>query len=107
MTNDEKQAAILLGNCTFRPGSYDKRFVTYVYQLTKSTLPVELTDRQRRTLWKLFYTYRRQIIGPGRPSVLVHHLLSVAKPIYDGERARRPVSLDDQDKLAKWNEASR
>lgn len=104
MTDNEKRAAYFLGQCTFPVASYNKRFAWDMWSLARGE-GGEITERQSRNLWKLFYMFRRQIVGKKAPTVEVRLLMEHAKPIYDEERAKekRP-SLDDQVKLKNWQE---
>lgn len=98
MTDDEKQAAILLGGCTFPVASYNKRFARDMHSIAQSAAPV-ITERQSATLWKLIYMHRRQI-KDGR-------ILKLAKPIYEAERkTQKQPSYDDLQALREWKEAT-
>lgn len=100
MTDDEKKAAILLDRCTFPVASFNKRFARSMASIAKSDEPM-VTEKQSRCLWKLFWMYRREIVGDWR-------LFGIAKPIYEAERkAEKRPSLDDQQALKEWNEAAK
>lgn len=105
MTSDEKEAALLLGQCTFPVASYNKRFAADMWSLARGEAG-EITERQSRTLWKLFYMYRRQVVGKKPPTVQIRFLMDIARPIYDEERAKsKKPSHDDLVKLDEWNKA--
>lgn len=57
MTNIEKKIAARLNNCSFLPGSFDKRFVKQLSNWDDR----EMTERGRATMLMLFTKYRRQI----------------------------------------------
>lgn len=59
MTPIQIKALSLLSGCTFLPGSFDKRFVRDLSSLPDKEAK-ELTDKQKRYLWKLVYKYRKQ-----------------------------------------------
>ena len=58
MTQEQKQMLAALRNCTFLPGSYDKRFVN---DMSNKAEDYELSDKQAVFLEKLHHRYRRQI----------------------------------------------
>lgn len=106
MTDDEKKATQILNLCTFTPASYNKRFARDMESIARSD-DAQITERQGRVLWKLFYMYRRQIRG--RVEIVGNkRLLDYAESIYKEERAReRQPSWDDQQRLKEWNEATK
>lgn len=107
MTDDEKQAALLLDRCTFPVASFNKRFARNIASTARSPEPM-VTERQSRTLWKLFYMFRRQIarLPELRETAERWQLFKTAKAIYDEERkAEKRPSLDDLRALDEWNEA--
>lgn len=109
MTNDEKQAALLLDRCTFPVASFNKRFARSIASIAKSDEPM-ISERQSRTLWKLFYMFRRQIVRMPelREATERWRLFKLARVIYDEERkAEKRPSLDDQRALKEWNEAAK
>lgn len=57
MTNLERDIAIALGNCSFLPGTFDKRFVKNLPNWYER----EMTVKGRAMLIKLMDKYRRQI----------------------------------------------
>lgn len=107
MTNDEKQAADLLDRCTFPVASFNKRFARSIASIAKSDEPM-ISERQSRTLWKLFYMFRRQIarMPELREAAERWRLFKIARAIYDEERKKekRP-SFEDLQALEAWNEA--
>lgn len=102
MTDDEKQAAQLLVRCVFLPGSNNKRFA--IAMSNAARFDNEITERQSRLLWTLFYTYRRQIIKPSGLTPEVARLLKVAYPVYRDERAGRGqrAGRDELKRLEAW-----
>lgn len=60
MDEMDKRAACALGCCTFLPGVPAKRFAQEMAQKARHCEPT-ITEKQRAWLWKLVYTYRRQI----------------------------------------------
>lgn len=60
MGEDDILAARLLANCTFLPGSWNKRFARGIRNIANSDTPY-LTPRQFMNLWRLVWHYRRQI----------------------------------------------
>ena len=57
MTDLEHKIAVSLNNCTFLPGSFDKRFVKQL----RDKLDQPMTDKGRAFMMSLFHKYRRQI----------------------------------------------
>jgi hypothetical protein len=53
------QALNLLNRCTFLPGSFAKRFVRDLSG-KEDKQGYELSEKQKRYLWKLVYQYRKQ-----------------------------------------------
>lgn len=58
MTADEATIARALNGCRFLPGSYTKRFVRTVAAMSPAS---ELTQRQIEHLWRVAWSYRRQL----------------------------------------------
>ena len=58
MTARHYEALQALKQCTFLPGSYDKRFVRNLSALPQER---ELTERQAANVERMAYRYRRQI----------------------------------------------
>ena len=57
MTDNEwYMISLLFKQCTFIPGSFDKRFVRDIHANPNATL----SDKQHACLERLFYRYRRQ-----------------------------------------------
>lgn len=65
MTQGEKYAAEALSNCSFLPGSFDKKFVRQITNWHDR----DMTDNGRETLKRLLMKYRRQI--PEYMSIIV------------------------------------
>lgn len=61
MTQTEKEIALALGNCTFLPGSWDKRFARDLAFAAKNSPDVAFTERQAAHLLRLAHKYRRQL----------------------------------------------
>ena len=102
MTDDEKLAAEYLNRCTFQVASFNKRFARDMASVARSN-ELMITERQSRTLWKLFFMYRRQIQVDHSGHL---RLFDVARPIYEAERkAEERPSFDDLQALKEWNEA--
>ena len=59
MTETQIHALRLLVPCTFQPGSFPKRFVRDLNSIVDKETR-ELTEKQKRYLWKLVYQYRKQ-----------------------------------------------
>jgi hypothetical protein len=60
MTPEQLRAITLLSRCTFLPGSYDKRFVRSMRQMSEAPEPIPLTEKQDALLWVMVHRYRRQ-----------------------------------------------
>ncbi len=60
MTQTEKDMLLGLSQCTFRPGSWEKRFVRNLHQRSKSKDPT-ITEKQREWLVEIAHRYRNQI----------------------------------------------
>ncbi len=61
MTPMDKRAACALGCCNFLPGAPAKGFAREMADKARHCEPT-ITERQRAWLWKLVYTYRKQIL---------------------------------------------
>ena len=85
MTDEHYQLLQRLVDCTFLPGSWEKRFVR---DLSAETKDYELTAKQLAQVERLHYRYRRQL---GEPDML------------------KPLALAKEDeckaaqKLERWN----
>ncbi len=55
LTPLERSMLAALARCTFLPGSFEKRFVRSIGDVTA------LTERQRAVFYRTFYRYRRQM----------------------------------------------
>jgi hypothetical protein len=60
ITDRERAAIEALYSCRMLPGSYEKRFSRDMAAVAQSDT-AEMTDGQRRYLWRLVYRFRRQI----------------------------------------------
>lgn len=65
MTDEEKKMIRLLDQCSFLPGSADKRFVkdmaACLLVIERYGTPMKpLTEKQKANLLRLFHRYRRQ-----------------------------------------------
>ncbi len=72
LTDLDRAAAFQLADCTFRPGSFEKRFARDIASLVALGRAV-LTPRQLYYLWKLCYRFRRQLTGPVRAEAERRH----------------------------------
>jgi hypothetical protein len=61
MTNSQIDMILSLKQCTFVPGSFQKRFVQSMLSHAAFRPGTPLTDRQGRYLAELFHKYRKQI----------------------------------------------
>jgi hypothetical protein len=61
VTPPEIKIATALGNCSFAPGSWDKRFCRSMAAMAKNALDIPMTERQRVHLLRLVHKYRRQM----------------------------------------------
>lgn len=70
----EKKALEALGNVSMRPASAGKRFRNDLVYHMRVQPEMKLTARQALYLWKLVYTYRRQISDPDllTPAAIAH-----------------------------------
>jgi hypothetical protein len=61
MTKDEIIIALNLDQCTYLPGSFEKKFARDICGQAKGSPEKELTEAQRDWLYKQLKRYRRQI----------------------------------------------
>lgn len=61
MTPMDKRAACALGCCNFLPGAPAKGFAREMAEKARHCEPT-ITAKQRAWLWRLVYTYRKQIL---------------------------------------------
>ncbi|NEP61459.1 MAG: hypothetical protein F6K31_31660 [Symploca sp. SIO2G7] len=61
MTPEQIEKINKLAGCTFKPGSWDKRFVRSLKESSEQTPNKELSVKQIEWVDKLTYKYRRQI----------------------------------------------
>ena len=59
MNKIQIKAIGLLNGCVFQPASYPKRFVRDLASVVDKER-CELSEKQKRYLWKLVYSYRKQ-----------------------------------------------
>lgn len=78
MTEEEKHVIAALARCRFAPATFEKRFVRKVAEFPASW---ELTEPQAITLWRIAYSWRRQL-----PERLAS--LSAVKSNWTGSRSR-------------------
>lgn len=72
--------AKLLYNCTFLPGSWDKRFVGAMWATADSSPEKELTPKQAENLDRVFFKYRKQI---GNADNMVKDLKKQIPPAFE------------------------
>lgn len=61
MTPEEKEIAIGFMHVVFLPGSWNKRFAKSMIYNAVQQPDQELTDSQKEWLYRLLYTYRKQM----------------------------------------------
>lgn len=61
MSNEEQVICKSFGNIVFLPGSWNKRFGMGLYHMAISKPEDELTEKQREWMYRILYTYRRQV----------------------------------------------
>jgi hypothetical protein len=62
MTADEQLIILNLNCCTLLPGSWNKRFIeSLLNKIRTDGTTEELTEAQRVWMYRLLYTYRKQI----------------------------------------------
>lgn len=61
MTEQQQKDFIRLAQCTFLPGSPQKRFVRDMAAIARNNPAYELSDRQSQWLDKLMHSYRKQL----------------------------------------------
>lgn len=64
LTDLDRAAIACLGDVTFLPGSFDKRFAQHWSEMIDPLAPVnalKITEKQRIVLWRLVHRYRRKI----------------------------------------------
>lgn len=61
MTEQQQKDFARLAQCTFLPGSPQKRFARDMAAIAKNNPTYELSDRQSQWLDKLMHNYRRQL----------------------------------------------
>lgn len=71
MTFHEIELAKALGNCSYLPGTSQKRFARDILFLAEHSPDRELSDRQRHYMQLMAWRYRRQ---------MPRHLVPAAKP---------------------------
>jgi hypothetical protein len=61
MTTDEISIIHALSNVTYLPGSFNKRFIRSLNGIADNKPEQEITEKQREWMYRLLYTYRRQV----------------------------------------------
>lgn len=61
MTEIEYKAVRALANCSFLPGTFDKRIARKWAEKAAKDLLAPMTEKGRACLWRLVWKYRRQI----------------------------------------------
>jgi len=61
MTPEEILIAKNLGTVKTLPGSWAKKFITVMHYKAEHLAGIDLTDSQKEWLFRLLYTYRKQI----------------------------------------------
>lgn len=61
MTPEQKEIAMSFMHVTFLPRSWNKRFAQSMIYIAVKEPEQELTDSQTEWLYRLLYTYRKQI----------------------------------------------
>lgn len=74
MTAEDRQAARALAACVFPAASFNKRFAADLAAIARSGAP-DISEKQRRNLWRLVWMYRRQIKDKA--------LLDQARPVWE------------------------
>lgn len=78
MTPEQITKAKLLYQCTYLPGSFEKRFARDMFAVADLNPSKELTPKQSEWLDKQFFRYRNQI-SPGTDKRVKNLLKSVPK----------------------------
>ncbi len=93
-----------LALCTFRPGSYEKRFVR---DMASQPADAELTIRQAHYIDLLYWHYRKQIAampGTDKPEVYRPGELMVDRAEEKPSRRRaRDKAAEAREKIDEWN----
>lgn len=61
MTQEQKEIAMSFMRVAFLPGSWNKKFAQSMINMAVKETEQELTDSQTEWLYRLLYTYRKQI----------------------------------------------
>ncbi len=61
MTQDEIKVALALGECSYLPDSFEKRFAFNISRQASQKPYTPMTDKGRAQLWKQAWRYRRQL----------------------------------------------
>jgi hypothetical protein len=61
MTREEIHIAKMLDRCRLLPGAWNKRFIRGMASLAITSPGKELTEKQKEWLYRLLYTYRKQL----------------------------------------------
>jgi hypothetical protein len=68
MTREQRIAALMLRQCRFLPGSFEKRFIHSMHVVATTTPEKELTPKQAACLERITERYRRQLAAVPIPS---------------------------------------
>jgi hypothetical protein len=61
MTEDQKKICIGLGNVSYLPACFDKRFGNNLASIAQTEPEKELSEKQIEWMFRLLYKYRRQL----------------------------------------------
>lgn len=61
MTEEQKYICMQLGNVSYLPASFDKRFAKNLSSLVQTQPEKELTEKQIEWMYRLLYKYRKQL----------------------------------------------
>lgn len=79
MTSDERVLVYALSDCSFTPGSFDKRFARDLRARAGEDQP-QISEKQAALLRQLIHRYRRQILVQRVP-VAERHLLETKEKV--------------------------
>jgi hypothetical protein len=85
MTSEQIRKAKLLNQCTYLPGSFEKRFARNIAAMSEYNPTKELTEKQALWLEKQFYRYRNQI---SKADKKVKALLKNLKPAFEAKQGK-------------------
>jgi len=61
MTPEQLEICLNLGNVSYLPASFDKRFGRNLHSLAQTNPTKELSDSQNEWMYRLLYKYRKQL----------------------------------------------